>query len=185
MAVPEEFVGAWRRVGLLIDGVRRVDYCDVLWLQTADWFVDIRTLIVPGLAPEAGDVQAHFTQELSFAGTTDFNGAKLRWRHLLDSREEAPPDENLVVWQDKLLVESGHFPWQGREVPFVEEWGFLGREGVTGVGEDGHVRVEAAGFANEAQRTGPDFKAVKYLYSGGGWTQVGQVSTTAGVASRP
>ncbi len=177
MAVSQEFVGAWRRVGLLIDGVRRVDYCDVLWLQSPDWFVDIRTLIVPGLAPEAGDVQAHFAKELSFAGTTEFNGAKLHWRHLLDSRGEAPPDENLVVWQDRLLIESGYFGWHGREVPFVEEWGFLGREGVKGVGEDGHIRVEAAGFANEAQRTGPGFKAVKYLYSAEVWTKIGQVTT--------
>jgi hypothetical protein len=38
MALPVEVLGAWRRVGLVIDGVRRVDYCDVLWLQSADWF---------------------------------------------------------------------------------------------------------------------------------------------------
>ncbi|MDT5315369.1 MAG: hypothetical protein QOE74_4389, partial [Mycobacterium sp.] len=53
MTLPVELVGAWRRVGLLIDGVRRVDYCDVLWLQSADWFADIRTLIQPGVGPSA------------------------------------------------------------------------------------------------------------------------------------
>ncbi|MCW2515676.1 MAG: hypothetical protein JWR11_4718 [Mycobacterium sp.] len=34
MAFPVELVGAWRRV---------VDYCDVLWLPSADWFADVRT----------------------------------------------------------------------------------------------------------------------------------------------
>ncbi len=131
---------------------------------------------MPGLAPAAGDVQAHFAQELGFAGTAEFDGAKLHWRHLLDSRGEAPPDRNLVAWQDRLLIESGHFCWDGHEVPFVEEWGFLGREGVNEVGEEGHVRVEAAGFANEAQRTEAGFKAVKYLYSAEGWTPIGQVT---------
>lgn len=180
--IPQEFVGAWRRVGLVIDEVRRVDYCDVLWLQSADWFADIRTLIEPGVTVAADHVQHPFAQELSFAGTTEFNDPKLHWIHLLDSLGEAPPDENPVAWQDKLLVERGSFEWQGRQVPFVEEWGFLGRAGVTGsgtgaAGAEREVRVEAAGFAIEARQSSSGFSAVKYVRSTGDWVASGKVSS--------
>jgi hypothetical protein len=177
MTLPVELVGAWRRVGLVIDGVRRVDYCDVLWLQSADWFADIRTLIQPGVGPSADDPHAPFATEFSFAGTTKFTDPMLHWIHTLDSRGEAPPDENPVAWQDELLVESGSFEWQGRLVPFVEEWGHLGSAGVFGVGRDGYVRVEAAGFAIEVSAAAGGFHAVKYRQQAGSWIEAGRVDT--------
>jgi hypothetical protein len=177
MSLPGEFFGAWRRVGLVVDEVRRVDYCDVLWLQSPDWFADIRTHIQPGAGPAADDPHAAFSGELSFAGTTEFTAPKLHWIHTLDSRGEAPPDQNPVTWQDKMLVESGSFAWLGREVPFVEEWGYLGDDGLHGVGRDGHVRVEAAGFAIEVS-SGPNvFSAVKYQSRSGDWIEIGRVDT--------
>jgi hypothetical protein len=179
MTVSEEFVGAWRRVGLVIDGIRRVDYCDVLWLQSSDWFADIRTLIEPDRTLEVDHVQYPFAQEFSFAGTTEFKDPTLCWRHLLDSRGDAPLDENSVAWQDRLLIESGFFESQGREVPFIEEWGFLGREGVLGSGADGHVRVEAAGFAIEVRQSGAGFSAVKHRRSADGWQEHGRVQHDA------
>lgn len=176
MTISMEFVGAWRRVGLVIDGVRRVDFSDVLWLQSPSHFVDIRTLIEPGLTVPAGHIQSGFAEVFCFAGTTEFNNPKLHWKHLLDSRGEAPPDENPVVWQDKLLIERGSFEWQGREVPFVEEWGYLGGSSVNGWADDTRVRVEAAGFAIEASQTDAGFQAVKYFLSGGQWQECARVS---------
>jgi hypothetical protein len=177
VALPVELVGAWRRVGLVIDGARRVDYCDVLWLQSADWFADIRTRIQPGVGPSADDPHAPFATEFSFAGTTEFTDPMLHWIHTLDSRGEAAPDENPVAWQDELLVESGSFEWQGRLVPFVEEWGHLGSDGVCGVGRDGYVRVEAAGFAIEVGTAAGGFRAVKYREQTGSWIEAGRVDT--------
>lgn len=182
MSLPEEFVGAWRRVGLIIDGTRRVDYCDVLWLQSPTWFADIRTLIQPGLAPPAEDAQSPFAQQFSFAGTTEFiemevTDPQLHWIHTLDSRGEAPPDQNPVAWHDRLLVESGSFQWQGREVPFVEEWGYLGRDGVTGSASAGEVCVQAAGFAIEVSSGADGFSAVKYQLQDGNRVEVGRVMT--------
>jgi hypothetical protein len=178
MPLPDEFFGAWRRVGLIIGGVRRVDYCDVLWLQSPDWFADIRTHIQPGVGPSADDPHAAFCGELSFAGKTEFTPPKLHWIHALDSRGEAPPDQNSVSWQDELLVESGSFEWQGRSVPFVEEWGQLGSAGLLGLGRDGYVRVEAAGLAIEVSTAAGGFSAVKYQNRDGAWAETARVETT-------
>ncbi|MCV7229406.1 hypothetical protein [Mycolicibacterium komossense] len=176
MSLPDEFLGAWRRVGLIIDGVRRVDYSDVLWLQSSDWFADIRTHIQPGTGPSADDPHIEFAGELSFAGTTDLLDGELRWNHALDSRgHDAPPDQSPVWWQDKLLVESATFQWQGRVVPFVEEWGYLGRDGLHGVGRDGYIRVEAAGLAVEVSAGAGEFSAVKYQSRSGVWVETGRV----------
>jgi hypothetical protein len=177
MSLPVEFVGAWRRVGLVIDGVRRVDYCDVLWLQSADWFADIRTRIQPGIGPSADDPHAPFATEFSFAGTTEFTDPALHWIHTLDTRGEAPPDENPVAWQDELLVESGSFEWQDRRVPFVEEWGHLGSDGVCGAGRDGYVRVEAAGLAIEVTAGASGFSAMKFRAQDGVWVETGRLKT--------
>ncbi|MET0698710.1 MAG: hypothetical protein ABWY93_03515 [Mycobacterium sp.] len=177
MALPVEFFGAWRRVGLIIDGVRRVDYCDVLWLQSPDWFADIRTHIQPGVGPAADDPHAAFSGELSFAGKTEFTPPKLHWIHTLDSRGDAPPDQNPVSWQDELLIESGTFEWQGRVVPFVEEWGYLGTDGLRAVGHEDYVRVEAARFAIEVSCVAGKFSAVKYQQWDGDWAEAARVDT--------
>jgi hypothetical protein len=179
MSLPVEFFGAWRRVGLIIDDVRRVDYCDVLWLQSPDWFADIRTHIQPGVEPAADDPHAAFSGELSFAGKTEFTAPKLHWIHTLDSRGDAPPDQNPVSWQDELLIESGSFEWQGRVVPFVEEWGQLGRAGLSGVGRDGYVRIESAGLAIEVSTAADGFSAVKYQDRDGTWVETARVATTS------
>jgi hypothetical protein len=178
MPLSVEFHGAWRRVGLIIDGVRRVDYSDVLWLQSPDWFADIRTDIQPGVGPAADDPHTAFASELSFAGKTEFIDGQLRWVHDLDSRgDDAPPDQSPVSWQDKLLIETGSFDWDGREVPFVEEWGYLGGDGLTGVGREGYVRIEAAGFAIEVSAAAGKFSAVKYQGTDGDWAEIGRVDT--------
>ncbi len=178
MSLPVEFIGAWRRVGLVIDGVRRVDYCDVLWLQSPDWFVDIRTHLQPGVGPSADDPHSAFAAEFAFAGTTEFIDPRLRWNHMLDSREAAPPDENPVAWQDDLLIETGAFEWQGRLVPFIEEWGHLGSSEVSGVGRDDYVRVEAAGLAIEASVDTGGFRAVKHRHRDGAWVETARLCPT-------
>jgi hypothetical protein len=178
MSLPVEFHGAWRRVGLVIDGVRRVDYSNVLWLQSPDWFADIRTDIQPGVGPAPDDPHTAFASVLSFAGTTDYLDGQLRWNHGLDSRgDDAPPDQSPVFWQDKLLIETGSFDWEGRTVPFVEEWGYLGSDGLTGDGRDGYVRVEAAGLAIEVSTAASTFSAVKYRKQDGEWVETGRVDT--------
>ena len=49
MAVDRDLVGAWTRSRLVVDGASYADVCKVLWLQTTDWYADIR---VPHAAPK-------------------------------------------------------------------------------------------------------------------------------------
>jgi hypothetical protein len=82
-----------------------------------------------------------------------------------------------VFWQDKLLIETGSFQWEGRTVPFVEEWGQLGSDGLTGAGRDGYVRIESAGLAIEVSTVADGFSAVKYQSQSGSWVETGRVDT--------
>src|ERR1700737_130259 len=70
MAVPIELVGAWRRSGLLLDGGRKVDYDERVWLQTPECFVDIRLLIDPKADIPTEGVPDFFYSEFAFAGVT-------------------------------------------------------------------------------------------------------------------
>jgi hypothetical protein len=54
MSVDEFLVGAWTRSGLVVDGSRCVDQCQVLWLQTPVWYADIRLPCPGGSMFEAG-----------------------------------------------------------------------------------------------------------------------------------
>jgi hypothetical protein len=114
---------------------------------------------------------------LSFAGNTKYEEPYLHWIHTMDSRGDAPPDRNPVSWQDDLLIESGSFELDGRPVTFVEEWGHLGAGGVTGLGRDGYVRVEAAGFAIEVTSSAGEFSSVKYQQRDGEWVEAARVDT--------
>jgi hypothetical protein len=49
--------------------------------------------------------------------------------------------------------------------------------GVCGIGRDGFVRVEAAGFAIQVSTAAGGFRAVKYRDQSGSWIDAGRVDT--------
>src|SRR3984957_18148564 len=100
MGVPIELVGAWRRSGLIWKGVRKVDYCDVVWLQTPEWFVDIRLLIDKGATPPSEGVPSWCYKEFSFAGIASWDAPRITWDHLIDSSLEPAVDANPLTWED-------------------------------------------------------------------------------------
>lgn len=180
LTVPKELVGAWRRSGLLLDGVRVVDYCDVIWLQTPEWFVDIRLLIDAAAAVPTEGVPNFFYKEFAFAGTTAWEAPRITWSHLIDSNLEPAIDSNPISWADGVVLEHGSAPVAGQMTPFTEEWLRMTDDDVSfrAENDEGWARIEVGRFAVEIadeRPTGP-FRAVRYTHDGDRWTEFGRVT---------
>jgi hypothetical protein len=115
--IPERFCGAWRRVSISIDGGEPMEPSEVVWVQTATAYADIRV-------PRMGFGDLH--PAVSFAGTTRWIDPRLHWRHDLDLDADRSPDDTgdvgRVSWDGDDLVESGTFGDADVEVPYVEVW---------------------------------------------------------------
>ena len=98
MGVPRELIGAWRRSGLIIDGLRQVDHCDVLWLQGAEWYVDIRLRISRPELLSGGDVAVRFARERAFAGTASWREPMLTWEltHPTEQKQQTRVTQTLA-----------------------------------------------------------------------------------------
>lgn len=180
MSVAPELVGAWRRSGLVIDGVRQVDHCDVVWLQTPEWYADIRLRIDPTATPPPEGVPALFAEELAFAGPGHWDPPIMTWNHALDSGLEPAVDANPLTWEDGVAVERGTVSWEGSEVPFVEEWLRMTGDDVTWAATPGErrARVEVGRWAIEISDDRPhgSFLATRYERDGTGWVERGSVT---------
>jgi hypothetical protein len=180
MAVPAEIVGAWRRSGLLLDGVRQVDHCDVIWLQTPDWYVDIRLRIDPTSVVPTEGVPAWFSQEFSFAGIATWDAPVITWDHLIDSSLEPAVDANPLTWEDGVAFETGKTEVNGVVVPFIEEWLRMTDDDVkySVQLEDRAARIEVGRFAVEIRDERPSgpFLSTRYHRSGPDWVKFGSVS---------
>jgi hypothetical protein len=183
MSVPLELIGAWRRSGLLLDGVRQVDYCDVIWLQTPDWYADIRLRInSKGDVPTEG-VPPWFSKEFSFAGIATWSDPVITWDHALDFYLEPAIDSNPLSWGDGVACENGKTMLNGVEVPFTEEWLRMTDDDVqysAVIRDEQHVRIEVGRFAIEItdERPSGRFSATRYQRAtpGGDWTEFGRVT---------
>lgn len=124
MSVPEQLVGAWRRTGLFIDGIRRVDFCDVLWLQTSTWFVDIRHRLggdVLNLEP-AGVPAKRMARRVAMAGVAEWAEPVMTWHATFGSRAEAASESYRLSWRDNVVVEEGSISHNNETFAFAEEW---------------------------------------------------------------
>lgn len=177
MTVPPALVGAWRRSGLLLDGVRQLEHCDVLWLQAPEWFTDVRLRLDPTVAAPAAGAAAVFATEWAFAGTASYTPPVLTWTHLLDSRPEPGQDASPVGWEGGVLVERGTVRVDGREVAFVEEWLRLSDEEPTVETSDRQVRLSVGRWAVDVRDGRPAgvFLATRLELRDGDWTEVGTV----------
>jgi hypothetical protein len=182
MGVPIELVGAWRRSGLIWKGKRVIDYVDAIWLQTPEWFVDIRIIMDPDAVPEDADVPAFFYRNRCFAGHTTWEAPQITWNHEIDSNP-APrtrPDTNRLVWGDSVVLECGSSEVDGVTYPFIEEWLRTTDDDVTwsAEGDEKTARIEVGRWAVEVTDTRPEgrFTAIRYEKTNAGWTEYGSVT---------
>jgi hypothetical protein len=182
VTIPPELIGAFRRSGLILNGRRMVDYADVIWLQTPEWFVDMR-LLIPGLpAPAATDVPAWFYQEKAFAGIASWAPPTITWQHLIDSHLRTTPDSNPLSWEDGAVIERGITDLDGTPTPFAEEWLRMTGDDVEYSAEHDENRVRAriavGRFAVEIsddRPTGGNFRATRLEKRDGEWIEYGSV----------
>lgn len=181
MTVGFGLTGAWARHGLVVDGRREEDPCDVLWLQTPDWYADIR-LPLPQAGPVEGPVSL-FARPWAFAGVASWDPPTMTWEHRFDSRTRSAADANPLVKSGDLLVETGWVRFGTRRVRFVEEWRRVGspRDRVSAtVGSDGvEVTVGRRRIVVRDHRPAGDFTAVRQERTSEGWTEVGRVRAAA------
>jgi hypothetical protein len=180
MSVPDHLVGAWRRSGLLIDGRRVVDYCDVVWLQTPEWYADMRTVIDPYAPAPTDGAHGAFASAFAFGGDAHFDGTTMTWNHRLDRHRQPVVDANPVTWEDGVVVERGTVEVDGRPVTFAEEWlRMTGDDPAWSEDHDRHhLRVEVADFAVELTDTRPGgaLVATRWRRCGPGWAEVATLS---------
>jgi hypothetical protein len=120
--IPTEFVGAWERRLLELNGMTAESPEAVIWVQGRSAFADLRTPV--------HDLTAVVT---CFAGFTTWEPDRLHWCHEIDLADPGPgADVGEVSWCGDELVERGTFWIDGRPAPYVEIWRRL-------PGSDGHV----------------------------------------------
>jgi hypothetical protein len=179
MALPPKLVGAWRRSGLILDGVRQVDHADVIWLQTPEWFVDIRLRIDPTSTVPTEGVPSWFSAEFSFAGIATWDDPVITWQHLIDSSLEPAKDANPLTWEDGVVFETGKTEVDGVPMVFIEEWLRMTDDGVEWHAETGDrsARIEVGRFAVEIkdERPAGPFTSTRYEKKGDSWVQLGSV----------
>ena len=172
-------VGAWRRSGLLFDDTRAVDHCDVIWLQTPEWFVDIRLRMDPKSEPPGQGLGARFAQEVAFAGIGVWEAPLMTWRHRFDTRPELPADANPLTAVDGVMAERGTIADGGRDVVFVEEWLRMTGDDVPWSVSDipNGVKVGVGRWAVEIAEISPGgpSRATRYDRTAGEWRAVGSV----------
>lgn len=182
MTVGFGLTGAWRRDGLVVDGQRVTDPCDVLWLQTPEWYADIR-LRADGVADTDKGPTALFAEPWAFAGVASWDPPTMTWEHQFDSRTEAAVDANPVEKVGDLLVEQGWVAYGGRRIPFVEEWRKIStrHDPVSVVGRPDGVQVTVGPWRITLADRRPvgDFLAVRQEHRSSGWTEVGRLAVPA------
>jgi hypothetical protein len=147
--MPDEFVGAWERVSVSLDGGPSADPARVVWLQGRSAFGDLR---LPRDGADGADLPyGTGSVPRCFAGHTSFEPPNLRWSHTIDLAGELADkdDVGFVRWKDGDLVEEGTFLIDGIAVEYVEVWRRLpdcnGR--VVEITDTGFVHVEVGDHA--------------------------------------
>lgn len=99
------------REHMLISGAKVEDAVEVLWLQGATWFVDVR--IGFNENPQQG---------WAFAGQIDWAEPRVTFHHLIDTAGETGSDCGSFVFTDFGCYEAGEVSREGVVLPFEEKW---------------------------------------------------------------
>ncbi|HEX3621233.1 MAG TPA: hypothetical protein VHT97_02850 [Acidimicrobiales bacterium] len=135
-------------MSVALDGGDTHETCDVLWLQSALFFVDVRVERVSGVV------------RACFAGTTTWAPPNLTWAHDLDIAAARAEDSGEVSWAGADLIErgSGLVPGIGAAASYVEHW--------TRLPNDRPVRAELLAGGGVAVRAGRHRLAITPAPSG-------------------
>lgn len=186
MAVPINLVGAWHRSGLIVDGARQVDHCEVLWLQSPTWFADIRLRRPSSKGVCVGGLAASFARERCFAGLGTWVTPRMTWIHLLDSEPSFTVDTSRLTWEAGVLLERGILSEGGATISFIEEWECLTEYAVALDVRPGHdclwVSIDRWAVDVRDERPGGLFVAHRYERIGSTWDQTGALHRTTGLA---
>jgi hypothetical protein len=143
--VPGHLVGAWRRVGLVVDGVVVDETLDVLWLQGPEWYADIRLPLAADTGPEVAvgtDADggqdgpspgaAPLSSPMAFAGPAAWSEPMMGWTHVFDSAgRPTGVDAGQLSFDDDVLIETGQWSEGDRVVTYIERWARLDDEPAT------------------------------------------------------
>ena len=179
--MPPELVGAWRRTGLIIGGLRQIDFCDVLWIQGEAWFADLR-LRIGDLGPDEDDpIASHYGRPRAFAGRSRWLDPILQWDHEIDIDLTPGPDANRISWERGGIVERGTRQRAGLDVPWAEEWIRVSTPGAPVIAvSDGSKRlsltVESWAVEVADERPAGPFRAVRRDLIDSAWRVVGEVT---------
>jgi hypothetical protein len=178
MTVDDFLVGAWTRSRLIVDGAQCTDRCRVLWLQTANWYADVRIPSRAGVWRQGGP-EAVFARPWAFAGQARWDPPVMTWQHQLDSMREPIADSNPLDRMGDLLVEAGSFKWAGLAIPFRAEWRRIsGRDEAVSV-ELGSDRIQVTvafwRILVEDDRPSGPFRASRLDFEDGEWRLTGTI----------
>jgi hypothetical protein len=115
--------------------------CDVLWLQTDRWYADMRVPFGEAEPGKGGGPQTPFSRPWAFAGTATWEEPMMTWDHDLDSEPDPEVDSNPLEPAGLVMVEKGLIEWEGRFVPFTEEWQRISPAGANMSAEAGKSRI--------------------------------------------
>jgi hypothetical protein len=169
-------VGAWTRSRLVVDGVQCVDRCQALWLQTPDWYADVRMRRRSQPPCDCGP-EATLTRPRAFAGTSTWQPPVMTWYHLLDYLGDPITDSIPLERKGDLLIEAGSLRWAGLAIPFREEWRRINRPHDEISAEIGSRRIQITVGAwrilvIDDRPRGP-FQASVLTLADGGWHSSG------------
>ena len=123
-AVPESYLGVWRRTLLTTTGGLHDASTDVYWLQTARLFADLR---IPRPTPENATTLA---LQAGFAGVTEVRGDICQWHRAIDFQPPSGRDDigRMHFERPDYLLEDGldgsyHEVWERLPESLGGNWG--------------------------------------------------------------
>jgi hypothetical protein len=160
MSLPERFVGAWERTGVIVDGAPVLDAGRVVWVEAGSAYVDVRG---PGA----------FASNTTFAGVTTWDEPYLTWAHTIDAGLDAAIDVGLISYDGDDMIEEGEYE-DGRVIRYAERWTPLpaGSGPVLAAVTDGGIAVRVGDHASvvvDGRATGGGVAARYDRWDGRAW----------------
>ena len=107
-----EFIGAWQRESISIEGREPYEDSNVLWLHAGDYFADIRW-------PKPGNGTGPTS---AFAGKSFWESPNMRFVHEIDLTKEFDEDTGHLSLLNSQLIEKGKITIGDKVIRFQEVW---------------------------------------------------------------
>jgi hypothetical protein len=137
MTLPPQFIAAWERGELIVDGAPVEGAGRAVWVEAGVAYVDVRN----------GE---GFASGTTFAGTASWDEPHLTWAHAIDAEsDDDGADVGLMSYDGYDLIEEGEYI-AGQVVKYSERWVRLaGSDGaVLAASADGGLAVRVGDHAS-------------------------------------